>query len=51
MVRGVGERVGGNKEKERDGGGEGTPAIRALNGSIVRALGPAKFRLVNHTIG
>ena len=39
----VEERVGGNREKERDGGGEGTPAIRALNGSILWSLGPAKF--------
>ena len=38
-------------EKEREGGGERAPAIRAPIGSILRSLAAAKFLLVNQTIG
>ena len=38
------------RAKEREGGGERAPAIRAPTGSILQSLAAAKFRLVNQTI-
>ena len=45
------EGSGENWEQEREGGGEGVPAIRAPIGSILLLLVAAKFRLVNQTGG
>ena len=41
-----------NRERERERGEEGAPAIRTPTGSfLLRSLAAAKFRLVNQTIG